>query len=342
MSDFEFEDLQSWFIGGKVDKIEPNSIISYRQSIKRFGWFLEYANLDYTALNKRSDIVIDITGSEDINTANTLLDYFAKWMLHEKEYAHSTIETTYSYLREFLIFLYREGYVEENLTESFVIGSYIDYGDTLQEQKWGDDYVAIDPNQHKVMLENVGAPKFRNKIILNLLYESGMRRSEIAALEKHHLTLKINKVKVPEIKSEDTVPIRISDKLATQLKIWMDVRRETYINSDSKYVFVTDDIRSTNGMTPRTVGVIVRNAADALNDQQYVTTSDGTERAKYTTHSYRHGFAEQYIISSGESSIYDLSKIMNHKDISTTKRYLSDDREEYLMNETEKHAPRID
>jgi len=342
MTTEDFDDLQSWFIGSKLNKVKPKSISGYKQSIKRFKWFLDYADLDYTALNKRSDVVVYVTGDEDINTSNTLLDYFVMWMLKEKSYAHSTIETTYSYARQFFLFLYNEGYVDENLTENFVIGEYIEYGDTLQKQKWGDNYVAINPGQHKIIRENVGPPKYRNKIIVDLLYETGMRRSEIAALQMNHVKLDINRVDVPEIKSYNTSPIRISDKLTTRLKIWIDVRRESYINSESNYVFITDDVRSSNGITPRTIGQIVKNAADALDDQEYVTTADGTKRAKYTTHSYRHGFAEQYIKSSGESSIYDLNQLLNHSDISTTLRYLNDDRDEYLMKEADKHAPRID
>ncbi len=338
-----FEQLKSDFLAGLPDKLADKSVTSYNQSIKRLEWFLDYADLDYTAINKRSDIVVHIPGKKtSFGTSNTLLDYWAKWMLHEKGYAESTIETTYSYARSFFLYLYNEGHVEKNLTENFVIGSYIDYGATLQNSKWPENYVFISPEQHKTMIENVGPPKFRNKAILNLLYETGMRRAEISSLEKQHVDLKTNEIIVPAVKAEKTRPASISDKLSTQLEIWRDVRREAYINSDSDYFFITDDVRSENGMSPRTVGDIVSYAAESLEEQDTVTTADGTERYKYSTHSYRHGFAEQFIQSSGEASIYSLKELLGHKDVSTTEQYLLSEKDDFLRNEANKHAPRID
>lgn len=338
-----FEQLKSDFLAGLPDKLADKSVDSYKQSIKRLEWFLDYANLDYTAIDKRSDIVVQIPGKEtSLGTSNTLLDYWAKWMLYEKEYAESTIETTYSYARSFFLFLYNEGHVTKNLTEDFVIGSYIDYGATLQKSKWPGNYVFISPEQHKTMVENVGPPMFRNKVILNLLYETGMRRAEISSLEMQHVDLKVNEIIVPAVKSEKTRPASVSEKLSTQLEIWRDVRRETYINSESNYFFITDDSRSKSGMSPRTVGDIVSYAAESLEEQDTVTTADGTERHKYTTHSYRHGFAEQFIQSSGEASIYSLKELLGHKDVSTTEQYLLSEKDEFLRNEADKHAPRID
>ncbi len=338
-----FEQLKSDFLASLPDKLADKSVLSYKQSIKRFEWFLNYADLDYTAINKRSDIVVQIPGKEtSLGTSNTLLDYWAKWMLYEKGYAESTIETTYSYARSFFIFLYKEGHVTENLTEDFVISSYIDYGATLQKDKWPENYVCISPEQHKTMVENVGPPKFRNKVILNLLYETGMRRAEISSLEKRHVNLKKNEIIVPAVKSEKPRPASVSDKLSTQLEIWRDVRREAYVNSESDYLFITDDTRSKSGISPRTVGDIVSYAADSLEEQDTVTTADGTKRNKYTTHSYRHGFAEQFIQSSGEASIYSLKELLGHKDISTTEQYLLNEKNEFLRNEADRHAPRID
>ncbi|ATW87045.1 site-specific recombinase XerD [Halohasta litchfieldiae] len=338
-----FEQLKSDFLAGLPEKLADKSVVSYKQSIKRLEWFLDYADLDYTAINKRSDLVVHIPKKEtSLGTSNTLLDYWAKWMLHEKGYAESTIETTYSYARSFFLYLYNEGHVTKNLTEDFVIGSYIDYGATLQQNKWPENYVVISPEQHKTMIENVGPPKFRNKMVLNLLYETGMRRAEISSLEKQHVDLKKNEIIVPAVKSDKTRPASISKKLSTQLEIWRDVRREAYINSDSDYFFITDDARSENGMSPRTVGDIVSYAAESLEEQDTVTTADDTERYKYSTHSYRHGFAEQFIQSSGEASIYSLKELLGHKDVSTTEQYLLSEKDDFLRSEADRHAPRID
>ena len=338
-----FSQIKSDFIVSCQDKLANKSVVSHKQSIKRFEWFLEYAGLDYTAINERSDIVIEIPGIEtSIGSSNTILDYWTKWMLHEKGYAESTIETTYSYARSFFLYLYNEGHVDENITENFTIGDYINYGSTLQNKKWPENFVAISPEQHKTMVENVGPPKFRNKLILNLLFETGMRRAEVSALKLHHVDLKKNQITVPAVKSDKTRPATISEKLSTQFKIWRDVRREAYINSQSDYFFITDDSRSTNGMSPRTVGDVVSYAAESLDDQDTVKTADGTKRNKYSTHSYRHGFAEQFIQSAGDSSIYSLKGLLGHKKVSTTERYLLTEKDEFLRSESDKYAPRID
>ncbi|QLH78173.1 tyrosine-type recombinase/integrase [Halosimplex rubrum] len=347
-----FEELRDAYIASKRGKGKAKKTFNgYKYSLQRFERFLDEFDLEYTDIDAETDIapdfdgVIDETIDQEIVTVersdNNILDYFIMWMLHDEEYAKSTVQTTYNYVQPFIKFLRSEGYVEYDAADETSVTDYVKHGTTAQKEKWGDDYVAVSPEQFEAMYQNAPAPKFRNRLILSILYSCGIRRAEICALQMGDVDLDDRRLEIPPVKTETGRRVWFSEKVKTNLEIWMKAKREAYYNSDSDYLFVTNDSRSNGGISPKRVSKIVRQAADHLEDQEVIETQSGQERAKYTTHSLRHGFAEEFIQSTGESGIYELKEILGHHSVSVTEIYTSGDKDEFLRSQMQRHGPQL-
>jgi site-specific recombinase XerD len=356
MSDVEdqlsFDELREAYIGSKRGKDKAQKTFNgYKYSLQRFERFLDEFDFHYTDIDKETDIAPDFDGVVDIETgepivtseysSNNLLDYFILWMLHDEEYAKSTVQTTYNYVQPFIKFLRSERYIDYNAPEETSVTDYVKHGTTAQKEKWGDDYVAVSPEQFEVMIEHSPTPKFRNRLILSILYSCGLRRAELCALSKDAVDLNDNRLDIPPVKTDTGRSVWFGEKVKTNLEIWMKAKREAYYNSDSSYLFVTNDSRSNGGISPKRVSKIVRKAADHLDDQDYIEDKNGVERAKYSAHSLRHGFAEEFIQSTGESGIYELKEILGHHSVSVTEIYTSGDKDEFLRSQMQRHGPQL-
>ncbi|MBP1986963.1 tyrosine-type recombinase/integrase [Halolamina salifodinae] len=331
--------IQSQMKKGKADKTENG----YKYSLGRFEDFLEETGLDYTDIDKETNLAPDLDSMDAMAlSGDNMLDYFIIWLRDDAGYAKSTVITTYNYVQPFIKFLLSEGLIEYDAPDNTTLSEYVEYGTTAQKEEWGDDYVAVDEEQFEHIYENAPAPVFRNRLILSLGWETGMRRSEVAALKLGDINLDEKHIDIPAIKSKDRRSVWFGEKVRTNLDIWINSKRDGYYNSDSDYLFVSNDSRSKEGLSPKRVSKIFQKAAEDLPDQDYIVTKSGQERAKYSFHSLRHGFAERFITNiGGEAGIYELKEIMGHASVSTTEVYLTTSKDEYLHEQMRQNAPRI-
>lgn len=343
-----FEELTTAYINSKRGKEKADKTFDgYKYSLQRLGWFFEAKNLHYRDINKESDIAVEIDDADDeIKKStlddNNLLDYFLLWMINEEGYAKSTTQTTYNYIQPFIQYLQNEDHIGYNPTEDIKLSEYLTYDETSQKNEWGDDYVAITPEQFSTLIEHCPTPKYRNRLMLTLMFECGLRRAEVAALEFDHIYPDENRIDVPTVKTDNGRDVWFSDNTKTKLRIWKNGKREAYYNSDtSDKLFVTNDSRSKDGITPKRISKIVREAADNLEDQAYIEDKNGVKKAKYTAHSLRHGFAEEFIQSVGESGIYELAELMGHSSVSVTERYTSSGKDDFLREQMHRHGPEV-
>jgi site-specific recombinase XerD len=345
-----FSELTTAYINSKKGKDKADKTFSgYRNSLQRLEWFLRAKDISYTDIDKETDIAVEIDDPEDdIQPSkiddNNLLDYFLLWLLHEEQYATSTVQTTFNFVQPFIRFLKNEEHISYNATDDIQLSNYLTYGETAQGKRWNEDYVAVSPEQFETMLEHCPAPRFRNRLMLSLMFGCGLRRAEVAALELDHIILEKNRIDIPAVKTDEgrAVWFEPDESIHTNLNIWINGKRSAYYNADSSdKLFVTNDSRSQDGITPKRVSKIVREAADHLDGQDYIEDKNGVEKAKYTAHSLRHGFAEEFIQSAGESGIYELKELMGHSSVSVTERYTSSDKDEFLSSQMQRHGPEI-
>lgn len=144
----------------------------------------------------------------------------------------------------------------------------------------------------------------RNKCIIALMYDSGLRQAEICTLERSRITYSENRMVVTgKGNKERTVPL---GALTTRFM------RE-YIAScpyTSDMVFVN---RYGKPLTCNAVKLLVSKLSDLLDFE-------------LSSHKLRHNFATNYCIDQyeehGQVDIYRLMILMGHEDVETTRRYL--------------------
>ena len=144
----------------------------------------------------------------------------------------------------------------------------------------------------------------RNKCIIALMYDSGLRQAEVCTLKKANVSYTENRMTVVgKGGKERIVPLgRISRHYMTA---YLEV-----CPFNSKSVFVT-----LNGeeLTCNAVKIMIAKLAEKL-------------PFDLTSHKLRHNFATNYCLDQynkkGSVDIYSLMYLMGHEDLQTTKRYL--------------------
>lgn len=144
----------------------------------------------------------------------------------------------------------------------------------------------------------------RNKCILALMYDSGLRQSEVCNLERSRVSYKENRMVVSgKGNKERTVPLG-----GLTARFMRDYLEQCPFTSEK--VFVN---RYGNPLTCNAVKLLVSKLSDKLD-------------FSISSHKLRHNFATNYCIDQyeerGQVDIYRLMILLGHEDIETTKRYL--------------------
>ena len=216
--------------------------------------------------------------------------------LYERPLSKSTIST---YIRNTRIFL-RWVYAEYGLSFDPVKIKV-----PKSPKKWVHIYT---DDEMKLIFDscNVSIPwiSARNKAMLALMFDSGLRQAEVCNLRSADIDRERMILKVTGKGAKDRlVPIGYSSLALLENYCYQCPYK------DSQYVFL-----SRNG------SVITCNAV-----RLFVNRLKRKLPFDLTSHKLRHNFATNYckdnILRSGNSNVFDLSIIMGHESIETTKRY---------------------
>lgn len=145
---------------------------------------------------------------------------------------------------------------------------------------------------------------YRNKCVIALMYDSGLRQSEVCTLKRKNVSFEQNKLVVcGKGNKERTVPL---GQLTQRFM-------RAYLEScpyQSEYVFVN---RYGEALTNNAVKLMITKLANKLDFE-------------LSSHKLRHNFATNYCLDQyeryGHIDIYRLMVLMGHEDVETTRRYL--------------------
>ncbi len=244
----------------------------------------------------------DLQGLEDfLKTQNTTLvlaknqnlkDYLA--FLVQRHYSLKTQSRHLSCIREFYRFLYSENTIKQNPT---------DYLDSPKTQKSLPKYLS----EEDVFALIQNADEIRLHTLLEVLYASGMRVSELVGLpidavarEKKHIfvTGKGNKERI----------VPLNEKACAALEKWLKNREIIYPRADkNKWLFPA---KSKSGHLTR--GAFFK-------ELKKLALKIGLDPAKVSPHVFRHSFASHLIAH--EADLRSVQKLLGHADIATTEIY---------------------
>lgn len=275
--------------------------------MRHFGDFLQYIKYikhysPHTALSYQRDLEQFFSFCTfDPETEESVIDtrLIREWMVHLVETGNSakTINRKISSLKSFFRYLQKEGIIAvspvarvlspkmEKKLPVFVNEDQMDH--LLDRVDFGEDYTG-----------------FRNRLMIETFYNTGMRLSELVNLQVADIDLLQQTVKVLGKRRKERV-IPLDREFCNTLKRYLSVRSDTFPGMKEEWFFLTTAGRK---LYPRLVYRVVHGFLSL------VTTAD-----KRSPHILRHTFAT-HMLNKG-ADLNAIKELLGHANLSATEVY---------------------
>ena len=197
------------------------------------------------------------------------------------------------------------------------------------------------------LIDSVPAPTVRNRLICKILYQTGIRRSELVRIKLEDIDFDDRRIDINDVKTEDTREVWYQPSLDSLLSMWIEADRPAVFYADeSDYLFPT---RRGVRMQEQTVSEVVSQAAENadLQEEIYETkrptnAEDGHKTPtvkRVGAHTLRKSFGVHFINEGGDISF--LADLLGHEDIETTKDSYLKYSSKHLRNSARQYGPSI-
>lgn len=259
----------------------------------------------YTAKSYASDVMSFLIWLEETNVDSVDYNKIREYLrfIHKYNYKKTTIARKISALRTFYKYLYRERVVEVNPVSNI---SAPKKGKSLPKFLNKDE---IEQILNNVNIENPAG--FRNRAILELLWATGMRISELSGLNFGDLNLEHNEIKVFGKGSKERI-VLISERAKSYIQRYIEHARRLVAKDfppppqdEDSPVFINNTGYRLN---PKTIRNVINSIVDKISLPK-----------KVTPHMFRHSFAT-YLIENG-ADLRVVQELLGHASISNTQIY---------------------
>lgn len=303
----DFEDKFTTKYKGKADTAER-----YLYEVEKFGEWLS---------TERGKTLLEATTSDlRVHLDDHLSDYSPSYVTGRR----SAISKFYQIAKQI-----EEDYtgivsgVPENPSDELDSSWSNSGGPKSEGLKSTDSVPSLTPDEISKLENHAPSPKLRNRLIIRLLYNCGLRREELAVLTVDDVNRDDRTIYVEAMKSPK--PRRVpydKEYVGWLLDRWLDNghRDTTYYarHHDSEYLFPSEKSPHIGGYT---VNDVVRNAAESAGLQNQIAERvDGVPIYEVTAHALRHSYAIQAIKSG--INVRSLMELCGHEDLDTTLVYL--------------------
>lgn len=261
-----------------VKKSSDNTLQAYVRDLKKF--------LDYAEANKLKDFS-DVT-VDDVSDFKTHLNTIGL--------SPASVSRSLSALRSLFQYLISQSIVEHNPAREIPNDKFEKKGPQVLTAKEIETLLA-QPNTSDIKGK-------RDKAMLELLYATGIKVSELISLNVEDVNLQLSFVRCGEGEKERFVSLY---PLALRaLTVYLDSARKLLVlHPDEKALFV--NVQGER-MTRQGFWKILKSYAESAKIQKDITP-----------HTLRHSFAA-HLLENG-ADIHDIQEILGHSDISSTMRY---------------------
>ena len=276
-------------------RYSPNTITSYRKDLEDFLSFL-----------------MDREGLEELQKAEKKMVRNFIVFLSEKGLTKRSINRKISTLKSFYAFLQRISQIGVSPVEGITTLKF------YPEKQI--PFSKEEMQELTVILEN-GEVELLDRLIIEVLYQTGMRRAELCDLLLENVHFYRNEITVIGKGNKQRI-VPVSPILMQELKVYNDEHRRP--NPDAElYFFVTSKGKK---ITEKFVYLLVTHYLSAVSSKR-----------KRSPHILRHSFAT-HILNNG-AEIFKVKKMMGHASLSSTQVYTNADIEQ-LKNIFNKTHPR--
>jgi integrase/recombinase XerD len=187
-----------------------------------------------------------------------------------------------------------------------------------KKEELKEDITYLSPEKVATLAENAPSPTLRNELMIRLLYQTGLRRGELADIQLGDIDREGREIRIHAEKTHLNRRVYYQPTLTTHIDRWIDVERKALATAGSKYLFPT---YKTEKISPKQVNRTVRKAADNAGLQEEVyANAEGKVQVKITAHVLRHSFAMNCLKNGMDSKF--IQELMGHAKIETTEQYL--------------------
>ncbi len=276
-------------------RYSPNTITSYRKDLEDFLSFL-----------------MDREGMEELQKAEKKMVRNFIVFLSEKGLTKRSINRKISTLKSFYAFLQRISLISVSPVEGIsTLKFYPKKQIPFSKEEMQDLSIILDNGEVELL----------DRLIIEVLYQTGMRRAELCNLLLENVHFYRNEIIVIGKGNKQRI-VPISPVLMQELKIYNDEYRKPNLDANL-YFFVTPKGKK---ITEKFVYLLVTRYLSAVSSKR-----------KRSPHILRHSFAT-HILNNG-AEISKVKKMMGHASLSSTQVYTNADIEQ-LKNIFNKTHPR--
>ena len=218
-------------------------------------------------------------------------------------YKKTTVSTKIASLRTFYKYLHREQKVENNPAESLI---------SPKRPKSLPKFLTTDEVEQILSNINIDTPAgYRNRAILELLWASGMRVSELSGLNFGNLNLENNEITVFGKGAKERI-ILVTDRAKSYLQGYIDFARPLVAKGFDVPPITDDSPVFINKTGYRLQTKMIRNVINDIVEKIELPK-------KVTPHMFRHSFATHLIENGADLRV--VQELLGHASISNTQIY---------------------
>lgn len=260
-------------------RLSPNTIKSYMYD---FNLFEKQINKDI------------------INTKITDITSYLKEIHNESS---KTINRKITFLKSLFKFLYNNKLIDNNIMDNI---------NSLKTEKKLPTYLSIEEIDRLLNIELKTPYDYRNKAMLELMYATGLRVSEIIELKFSNVNYEEEYIKIMGKGSKERI-VPVGEIALKYLKIYINEYRSYFIKKRiNEYIFL-------NNHGEKITRQGIKKIIDETKEKAKITT-------EITPHTLRHSFATHLL--QGGADLRSIQELLGHESINTTEIYT------HLANET--------
>lgn len=270
--------------------------------------FEKYLNIErnysnYTIKNYLIDITEFITYCNNFNKNYLNIKYtdIKSYLTHlyEKKYKSTTISRKISALRTFYAFLYDKNIVDKNVFEYITLP---------KKEKRLPKYLSNDDIDEIFKIIDISTPRgIRNRLILELLYGSGLRVSELCNIKLSDIDFSNKSIRIIGKGKKERI-VYYGEPCKRIIDLYLNGTRDEILGKNKNEYLIIGNKKSNKSLSVRSVELILNNIIESTSLNK-----------KASPHTLRHTFAT-HLLNDG-CDILIVKELLGHSSLDTTGIY---------------------
>lgn len=270
--------------------------------------FEKYLNIErnysnYTIKNYLIDITEFITYCNNFNKNYLNIKYtdIKSYLTHlyEKKYKSTTISRKISALRTFYAFLYDKNIVDKNVFEYITLP---------KKEKRLPKYLSNDDIDEIFKIIDISTPLgIRNRLILELLYGSGLRVSELCNIKLSDIDFSNKSIRIIGKGKKERI-VYYGEPCKRIIDLYLNGTRDEILGKNKNEFLIIGNKKSNKSLSVRSVELILNNIIESTSLNK-----------KASPHTLRHTFAT-HLLNDG-CDILIVKELLGHSSLDTTGIY---------------------